>query len=409
MKLNVLQLIGNFEQGGSERQAVQLARSLAERGHYRLHIACLDSNGPLRREAEEALAVSSAERGLPSNTNREIESFPLTSFYDLHAVREMRKFVRFLKREQIHIVQSHDFYTNIFGMTGGWLARVPIRIAAKRETGEWRSDAQKRAERLSFKLASSIVVNSSAVGERLISEGVTSSQIVKIYNSVDRSRVTTPDEFNRREAMASFGLPLLSRARLVTIVANMRHEVKDHRTFLKAAKLVLESNRDVRFLLAGEGPLVETLKAFAGELNIQNNCHFLGRCDHVSELLSISDVCVLSSVSEGFSNSILEYMSAGRAVVATDTGGAAEAVIEGQTGFLVPVGDYGGMSGRILFLLDNPTIAKTMGESGRRLVEQRFSPHRQVVETERLYDGLALGLRRNRLELITNRNLKSQI
>src|SRR5262249_59878159 len=97
------------------------------------------------------------------------------------------------------------------------------------------------------------------------------------------------------------------------------------------------------FLLAGEGPLVETLKAFAGELNIQNNCHFLGRCDHVSELLSISDVCVLSSVSEGFSNSILEYMSAGRAVVATDTGGAAGAGIEGQNGVFVSGGDHRGI------------------------------------------------------------------
>ena len=75
-----------------------------------------------------------------------------------------------------------------------------------------------------------------------------------------------------------------------------------------------------------------------------NSTFFLEGCEHVSDLLSISDVCVLSSKAEGFSNSILEYMAAARPVVATDVGGAKEAIVEGETGYLVKSGDENGMA-----------------------------------------------------------------
>src|SRR5262249_13803683 len=153
------------------------------------------------------------------------------------------------------------------------------RIAARRETGEWRSIAQKRAERFSYKLASVIVGNSNAVRDRLIAEGVSCDRIVTIHNGVDLNRVATQeerdagtgrrgerakgrrgepggrrrgdaeqreDEFDRRRVISSFGLPSNSKLKFVTIVANMRHEVKDHRTFLRAARLVLESNPSAR-------------------------------------------------------------------------------------------------------------------------------------------------------------------
>src|SRR5262245_22318876 len=138
MKLNVLQLIGNFEEGGSERQAVQLVRLLCESGRYHVRAACLDSRGPLRAEVERAVAgCYDQNRFLARGSGAiaavdiaaaavdiaaaDIAAFPLTRFYDVNAARQMRAFIRFLKRERIDIIQSHDFYTNIFGMIGGRL------------------------------------------------------------------------------------------------------------------------------------------------------------------------------------------------------------------------------------------------------------------------------------------------
>ena len=129
---------------------------------------------------------------------------------------------------------------------------------------------------------------------------------------------------------------------------------------------------------------------------LETDVFFTGRCEHVADLLSISDVCVLSSVAEGFSNSILEYMGASRPVVATNVGGAREAIIEGETGYLVQPGDDETMAARIMELLRNPDRARTMGRYGRQVVEQKFSCAAQLAQTEQLYDRLLARVKEQR-------------
>jgi glycosyltransferase involved in cell wall biosynthesis len=105
----------------------------------------------------------------------------------------------------------------------------------------------------------------------------------------------------------------------------------------------------------------------------------------VPDLLAASDVCVLSSQAEGFSNSILEYMAAGRAVVATNVGGASEAIVEGETGHLVDSGDDRAMAERLIALLRDPERRRSMGSSGRHRVEQHFSTENRLNTTIALY------------------------
>jgi glycosyltransferase involved in cell wall biosynthesis len=158
--------------------------------------------------------------------------------------------------------------------------------------------------------------------------------------------------------------------------------------FLKAAQKVNEKVANVAFILAGEGELIEPLKTFAVDLGISKNAFFLGGCSRVSDLLSISDVCVLSSKSEGFSNSILEYMSAAKPVVATRVGGADEAIIDGETGFLVESDDHDAMANRLIELLQNPVKAMEMGKKGRKIVTENFSLEAQTEKTLTLYKTL---------------------
>jgi glycosyltransferase involved in cell wall biosynthesis len=99
-------------------------------------------------------------------------------------------------------------------------------------------------------------------------------------------------------------------------------------------------------------------------------------------------VCVLSSKAEGFSNSILEYMAAGRPVVATDVGGAREAVVEGETGYLVRPGDDEALAARIVSLLGEPERARAMGARGRQVIEEKFSGDAQLERTLELYESL---------------------
>ncbi|PYS68230.1 MAG: glycogen synthase, partial [Acidobacteria bacterium] len=97
---------------------------------------------------------------------------------------------------------------------------------------------------------------------------------------------------------------------------------------------------------------------------------------------------VLSSRAEGFSNSILEYMAAGRPVVVTDVGGAREAVVEGETGYIIPAGDDEGMADRIIQFLRDPKRARAMGEAGKQKVAQNFSCSAQLERTLALYESL---------------------
>jgi glycosyltransferase involved in cell wall biosynthesis len=373
MKIKVLQLIYGFMVGGSERQMLQLTKLLQDSGRYDVRIACLMRTGVLLEEAE-GLAGHAPE-------------FPIKSFYGPSMVRELWRFASFLRGGGFDVVHTHDFYSNIFGMTGAALARTPARVASRRETGGLRTERQKFGERCAYRLSHAVVANARAVKDCLVSEGVPAGKIVTLYNGLDLSRAAPAQGARRDEVLDSFGLPRTPR-RFVTIVANMQHAVKDHPTFLRAARRVRDVVPDAAFVLAGDGRLTGELRAYAAELGLAEDVFFTGRCERVGDLLSVSDVCVLSSTAEGFSNSILEYMAASRPVVATDVGGAREAIEEGETGYVVAPGDDEAMAAGINALLQDPERARQMGERGRRVVEEKFSCGAQLARTEALYERL---------------------
>ena len=379
MTYNALQLIGSFHQGGSERQAVQLTRLLIESGRCNVFVATLQREGVLLEEINRL--------GL-----REVPEFRLNSFYDLHTARQVGRFARYLRKHEIDVVHTHDFYTNVFGMAGAALARVPVRIASRRESSV-RPESQRLVERGAYRAAHAVVANCEDVRQQLIREGVPARKVRTVYNGLDVARVQ-PAQRDRHEILKAFGLP--EHARFVTIMANMRAHVwnpepacyKDHPTFLRAAKLVHDSVPDAAFIIAGEGELMQATQELARSLGIADRTFFIGRCQDVGSVLSIADVCVLSSIAEGFSNSILEYMAAARPVVATDVGGAREAVVHGETGYVIPAGAHDQLAHHVIELLSDPESARSMGEAGRRRVNEKFSSAKQLQNVESLYTEL---------------------
>jgi glycosyltransferase involved in cell wall biosynthesis len=252
-----------------------------------------------------------------------------------------------LKEQAIDVVQTFDFYTNVFGLAAATMARVPVRIAARRETKGHRTPAQHWVERRVFALAHVIVANAEAVRGELIRDGVPASRVVTMHNGVDMSRVAPIADLNRAGVLASLGLPTAPERRLVTIVANLRSPYKDHPTFLKAAKQVSEVVPEAAFVLAGEGPLIEDMRVMARELGIEDQTFFLGRCLRTAELLAVSEVGVLSSkCGEGFSNAIVEYMAAARPVVATELAALAKRSSPAKQ-VIVPAKDHEKMAARI--------------------------------------------------------------
>lgn len=373
MKPNVLFIIDSFEQGGSERQAMQLLRQLHNSGQCRVHLACLQNRGSLRAEADQ-LGIG------------EIHEYALNSFYDLNFARQLRRLGHFIREKEIDVVHTHCFYTNILGMTGAFLAGVRARVTSKGETDGFRTPMQKHAERFAFRLSHRVIANCLVVQNQLIREGVSPAKIIQHYNGLDMERLKVRAGLRREEALAAFRLP--SERRYLSIVANLRNPVKDHPMFLRAAARVRTSVPDVGFVIAGEGELMESLRELAVQLGIKDDVFFIGRCDRVADLLFASDIGVLSSKAEGFANAILEYMAAGLPVVATDVGGACEAIAEGETGYTVASGDDEKMAERIIELLNEPKRARAMGERGKLIAAEKFSCDRHLQNTLELYDEL---------------------
>ena len=368
----MLQFIGSFHQGGSERQAVQLTRLLKADGAVNVFAATLNKEGVLLAEIEHL--------GL-----REIPDFKLASFYDLNFLKQLKKCVRFLSENKIEIIHTHDFYTNVFGIAAARLARVPLKIASKRETEGMRSRAQKIIEKQIFKTADRIVANSEAVKNYLIADAVAANTINVIYNGLDLPRLT-PKITDRKTICEELNLPSDEKIKFIPMVANLRHEVKNQPMFLRAAQKISEKFPEAHFVLAGEGELKKGLENLAKELKIEKKAHFIGRCEKVPELLAVSYACVLTSRAEGFSNAILEYMAAGKAVIATAVGGASEAIVEGETGFLIDSDDDEMLANRLKELLENEEKAAQFGEKGREIARQKFSLEAQLKKTLELYE-----------------------
>ncbi len=369
----VLQIIESFNQGGSELQAIQLTAALKREGSFEIFLACLNRVGSLRQEAERIGFT-------------QIPEYKLTGFLSIDFIRQVRRCTAFIKEQAIDIVQTHDFYTNVFGMSAARMAGAKVKIASKRETGSMRSGIQKRLERQAFRLSDAIIANSEAVKRYLAGEGVDKKKIYTIHNGVAFERFAVDVDLPGTALHAALGLP--TDRRFVTLVANLRHPVKNQSMFLRSAKRVNSKIKNVGFILAGEGERMAGLKAEAEELGILADCFFVGRCDRIAELLAISEVGVLSSSNEGFSNSLLEYSAAELPVVATDVGGAREAIIENETGFLVDVDDDGLMAEKLVWLLEHRTEARKMGKNGRRNVEEKFTAKAQLQNTLKLYRTL---------------------
>jgi L-malate glycosyltransferase len=162
--------------------------------------------------------------------------------------------------------------------------------------------------------------------------------------------------------------------------------------FLEAAGRIAPRLPEARFLVVGDSEpspgrtsYREHLEALAARLGLAGRVLFLGFRSDVADLLAVSTVSVLPSLSEGLSNVLLESMAAGVPVVATRVGGNPEAVEHGVTGLLVAPADAFALAHAVTLLLEHPHLARCYGEAARRRVHERFSDQRMVHATEDFY------------------------
>ena len=251
-------------------------------------------------------------------------------------------------------------------------------------------------ERFLHRRTTALLGNSRAVVEQLAQEVASRAKIGLIYNGIEVPEQTdgrTPAELRR-----TFGIP--ADACVVVCVANLipyKGHVDVVDAFGGIAGLLSQSWRLV--LIGrdeGEGAM---LAAKAASLGLSQNVLFLGERSDVGQILEMSDVGLLASHQEGFSNALLEMMAHGLAVVATAVGGNAEAIVDGQCGRLVPPRAPDALAAAVLDLMHDPDLRHRLGTAARRRATEQFSLETCIRRYETLYRNL-LRLEREPVEAV---------
>lgn len=354
--------------GGTERQLLLLLERL-DRKEFEPHLFVL-RNSSWTREHFSICPLHDLE----------IES--------LKVVNAWKGFLRFVVRFQkgnFDIVQAHFVDASMIGIPAAWLARVPGIIAMRKSQGYWMTGKPSIVQKCLNILPDVFVANSESTRQwshRI--EGIAQDRIRVIHNGFV-GHDAQHDEASRDRARNLLGLS--GDALVVGIVANLR-PVKRIDVFLRAAALVHRELPKACFVIVGEGDELPGLKDLSNVLGLRDNVIFLGGRNDVALLLPAFDIGVLSSDSESFSNSVVEYMAAGLPVAATDVGGCQEALEGSPAGILVPPGDDAGLGRAILSLLSDDKVREHAKVDHPRRVREKFSSTLYISEYESLYQDL---------------------
>jgi L-malate glycosyltransferase len=367
----VFHLVDSLNVGGTETQAVELALRMAS-PQYQITIGCLNAQGPLLEKLKHSPI--------------EVREFHPRGGLDSPAgIYQLARLARFLRREKVDVVHTHDLWSNLMGVPAAKLAGVPAVISSRRDLAhfDWYQGPKRIWLRRIQNLSDVVLANATPIRDALIAEdGFAPEKLRVIHNGVDTQR------FQQAKRDRARLFPGLNSARLVVLVGNLHSDVKGHPWLIAAAPAVLKEFPDTRFVLAGDGDLRNEFEKRAADLGLQNHFLFLGRRNDVPDVLASCDIAVLPSRAEGLPNAILEYMAAGLPTIASRVGGNAELVQDGVTGVLVPAEDSSAISQALLRLLRDPELARNLSANGRRLAVESYGFDRLIREVDGLYTEL---------------------
>lgn len=357
---SVLLVTQDLERAGAQRQCVELALGLRSRPGWRVEVATLEPDGPLGEELRAA--------GVP------LHECPRRWRWDLGPVGLIAAIAR---DGHFDVVHGFLFLPNFYTRLARLRYRPRVTISSLRSTG---IEGLPRyvAEVLLAPLCDRIIANSEAGRQDLISRGVRADRIVVVRNGLALDRflaLAPPPSPPRRQ-------PVLG------MVAQMEPR-KDHEGLVRAFAAVVRRHPGARLVLAGDGRLRPRIEALVQSLDLGAQVELAGTVPASERVYDRLDLYVQSSASqEGTSNSIVEAMAAARPVVATDIGGNAETVADGETGLIVPPGDAGALAEAIERLLGDPVLHQRLSLAARRRAIERYSRERMIEETIRQYTSL---------------------
>jgi glycosyltransferase involved in cell wall biosynthesis len=365
-------MINSLETGGTERQFVEVARSLKNSGCI-VDLGCILKKGSFLDSAGIEGFSDLHHFGVGRN------------LYGLQSIGSRWRLMRHLQKSEFAVAHAFDFYANLLLIPAAKLARVPVVIGSHRQLGDLLSPAKFRAQLAMFRWCDRVVCNSQAAADRLSDAGLPAHKLVVIGNGLPSEVFAkTVPAFERSEGILRVGM-----------IARMNAVYKNQGGFLRAAARLAEKFPSVEFMLIGDGPLRPELERQAASLGLQNRVRFLGDCRDIPAILASLDVSVVPSISESLSNVMLESMAAGVPVVATAVGGNLELGGDGRA-LLVPPNDDEALAAAMERVLVDEHLRREMSFRARQFALENYSVERIREQYCELYfDVLASRHQRN--------------
>lgn len=359
--MNILFTITGLAMGGAENQVVSVAENLACRGH-KVTIAYM---------LEPALVVPQGDS---------IDVVWLGGDKTLPGMaKAFRNYLKLLKKLQPDVVHSHMFHANILARFARLFVRVPRVISTAHNTNEG-GQVRMMAYRLTHKLADVFTnVSKDSVAAFEHKKAAPRNTMLVTHNGTN----TTKFSFNSAARLKLRQHFNLNEAKVFIAVGRF-HKQKDYPNLFNAFVKVLQQQPNCKLLVVGDGELRTELEHLLVKLGIEDKVNFLGMRKDVPELLSASDIYVLSSAWEGFPLVVGEAMSTERLVVTTDAGGAREFLVNND--FLVPINNSELLASAMLeAAMLSEQEALEIGKQGRQRIIEKYSLDAVVDRWEAIY------------------------
>lgn len=362
----ILQIIPTFDRSGAEKQMTLLAAGLP-RDEFDVHVCALTRGGPLAADLRQAQ--------IPATVIGKAWKI------DPRAYWQLKRHVASLKPDLVH---TWIFAANAYGRAAALACGVPRIVAGERCVDPWKGWTELSIDRYLARRTDRIVAVSEGVRDFYVEKGLPADKIQVIPNG---ALPAPPSSSTREQFLAELELP--ADARLAGVIGRLwpQKRVKDA---IWAADLLKRIRGDVHLLVIGDGPHASRLRIFRDQVEIRDRVHFLGHRSDVPRIMPHLDVLWSTSAYEGQSNAIMEAMAAGVPVVATNIPGTRELVVDGQTGYLVPVGKLSraAIAKHTHRLLEDPDLARRFRDAARRRILEEFSVDRMVGRYADLYREL---------------------
>ena len=350
--------------GGTERQMTEMAKHL-DRARFTPHVMAFHPEG-FRAEELRAAGVS-------------VVRLPVRSLRDFSAVSGALVLRRYLRQHNIRIVHPFDYPTVTFMVPPARWFGTPVVLSSSRGERALCPPFYRRALRWTDSLVDGIVVNSPFCAHELITVyGVDRERIHLAPNGVDTNHFHPGTRHLPAE---------LAGASLVIGAVSVLRAEKSLETLIDAFALIADRHPDWRLLIAGGGDREAALRQRAAALTAAARCVFLPSSRDVAPYYRALDIFVLPSLSEAFSNALLEAMASGVCVLASSAGGNPYIVRESENGCLFPPGDSAALATRLEQLGTDEALRHRLENTAKQEVEQRYSMRAAADRLGDIYSG----------------------